>query len=81
MDAFATAFLGAETRKIETMYLFRIKQCESEPLKEYLDCFDNAVTQIKSCSDDTLIQVFREGVKDKRLVWTLAYDVPPTYAH
>ncbi|GMN37312.1 hypothetical protein TIFTF001_042608 [Ficus carica] len=66
---------------METSYVFGIKQDESEPLKEYLDRFDKAVVQIKSCSDDTLIQAFREGVKDMRLVWTLAYDVPPTFAH
>ena len=61
--------------------MFGIKQGESEPLKEYLDRFDKAVVQIKSCSDDTLIQAFREGVKDRRLVWTLAYDMPPNFAH
>nr|GMN67054.1 hypothetical protein TIFTF001_036123 [Ficus carica] len=81
VDAFATAILGAKTRKMETSYLFRIKQGENEPLKEYLDCFDKAVMQIKSCSDDTLIQAFRESVKDRRLVWTIAYDVLPTFAH
>ncbi|GMN63830.1 hypothetical protein TIFTF001_032904 [Ficus carica] len=52
--------------------------CESEPFKKFLDRFDKAVVQIKSCSDDTLIQVFREGVKDRRLVLPLTYDVPPT---
>ncbi|GMN19414.1 hypothetical protein TIFTF001_039816 [Ficus carica] len=80
-DAFEATFLGLKTRKMETSYLFGIKQGESEPLKECLDRFDKAVVQIKSCSDDTLIQAFREGVKDRRLVWTLAYDVPPTFAH
>ncbi|GMN33508.1 hypothetical protein TIFTF001_044803 [Ficus carica] len=80
-DAFAAAFLGSKTIKMETSYVFGIKQDESEPLKEYLDRFDKAVVQIKSCSDNTLIQAFREGVKDRRLVWTLAYDVPPTFAH
>ncbi|GMN26906.1 hypothetical protein TIFTF001_044053 [Ficus carica] len=80
-EAFAAVFLGAKNRKMETSYLFEIKQGESEPLKEYLDRFDKAVMQIKSCSDDTLIQPFREGIKDKRLVWMLAYDVPSTFAH
>ncbi|GMN39713.1 hypothetical protein TIFTF001_008939 [Ficus carica] len=81
VDAFATAFLGSKTRKMETSYLFGIKQGESEPFKEYLDRFYKAVMQIKSCSDNTLIQAFREGVKDRWLVWTFAYDVPPTFAH
>ena len=67
-DAFAAAFLGVKTRNMETSYLFGIKQGESEPLKEYLNRFDKAVMQIKSCSDDTLIQVFREGIKDMQLV-------------
>lgn len=35
-DAFVASFLGAKTRKIETWYLFRIKQGESEPLKDTL---------------------------------------------
>ncbi|GMN60403.1 hypothetical protein TIFTF001_029494 [Ficus carica] len=81
VDALATAFLGAKTLKVETSYQFRIKHGESEPLKEYLDRFDKAVMQIKSCFDDTLIQAFWDGVKDKRLVWTIAYDVPSTFAH
>ncbi|GMN68803.1 hypothetical protein TIFTF001_037854 [Ficus carica] len=80
-DAFSTAFLGAKTRKIETSYLFRIKQGKSEPLKEYLDRFRKAVVQVKSCSDNTLIHAFREGIKDRRLVWAIAYDVPPTFTH
>ncbi|GMN54091.1 hypothetical protein TIFTF001_023219 [Ficus carica] len=54
-DAFATAFLGSKIRKMETSYLFGIKQGKSEPLKEFLNRFDKAVVQIKSCSDDTLI--------------------------
>ncbi|GMN50963.1 hypothetical protein TIFTF001_020123 [Ficus carica] len=80
-DVFAAAFLGSKTRNMETSYLYGIKQRESEPLKEYLDRFDKVVMQIKSCSDDTLIQVFWEGIKDRQLVWTLTYDVPPTFAH
>lgn len=42
-DAFTAAFLGAKTQKMKTSYQFRIKQGESEPLKEYLDRFDKAV--------------------------------------
>ncbi|GMN49679.1 hypothetical protein TIFTF001_018843 [Ficus carica] len=80
-DAFAAAYLSSKTRKMEASYLFEVKQGENEPLKEFLDCFDKAVVQIKSCSDDTLIQAFQEGIKDRRLVWTLAYNVPPTFAH
>ncbi|GMN65313.1 hypothetical protein TIFTF001_034389 [Ficus carica] len=47
-DAFAAAFLGSKTRKMEASHLFGIKQDESEPLKEFFDCFDKAVVQIKS---------------------------------
>ena len=57
-DAFAVAFLGSKTRKLEASYLFGIKQGENEPLKEYLNRFNKVVVQIKGCSDDTLIQVF-----------------------
>ncbi|GMN38401.1 hypothetical protein TIFTF001_007639 [Ficus carica] len=39
-----------------------------------------AVVQVESCTDETLVQAFREGIKDARLVWTLAYDRPPTFA-
>ena len=46
VDAFAVAFLGAKIWKMETSFLFRIKQGESEPLKEYL---------VQSYFDDTLI--------------------------
>ncbi|GMN46040.1 hypothetical protein TIFTF001_015226 [Ficus carica] len=80
-DAFVASFLGSKTRKMKTSYLFGIKQGESEPLKEFLDPFDKAIVQIKSYSDGTLIQAFREGVKDRRLLWTLTYDVPPTFTH
>lgn len=37
--------------------------------------------QIKSCSDNTLLQAFREGIKDMRLVWAITYKVLPTFAH
>ncbi|GMN24280.1 hypothetical protein TIFTF001_045851 [Ficus carica] len=47
-DAFSTAFLSVKTQKMETLYL----------LKEYLDHFDKVVMQVKSYSDDTLIQAF-----------------------
>ncbi|GMN26383.1 hypothetical protein TIFTF001_040844 [Ficus carica] len=80
-DAFLAAFLNAKTRKKETSYLFRIKQDENEHLKGYLDCFDKVIIKVKNSSDDTLIQAFREGVGDKKLLWTIAYDVPPTFAH
>lgn len=43
---------------METSYLFKIKQGESEPLKEYLNRFDKAIKQVKGYSDDTLIQAF-----------------------
>lgn len=58
-DAFVAVFLAVKTRKIETSYLFGIKQGKSESLKLYLDRLDKAIIQIKSCSDDTLIQAFQ----------------------
>ncbi|GMN63868.1 hypothetical protein TIFTF001_032957 [Ficus carica] len=80
-DAFSTTFLNVKTRKKETLYLFKIKQGENKPLKGYLDRFDKAVSQVNNCSDDTLIHAFREGIKDKKLLWAITYDVPPTFAH
>ncbi|GMN46246.1 hypothetical protein TIFTF001_015433 [Ficus carica] len=80
-DAFSAVFFNLKTRKKETLYLFRIKQGENEPLKGYLDRFDKAIMQVKNGSDDTLIQAFREGVGEKKLLWTIAYDVPPTFVH
>ncbi|GMN46340.1 hypothetical protein TIFTF001_015527 [Ficus carica] len=73
--------LGPKTRKLGASHLFGIKQGEAEMLKKYLERFDKAIEQVESCTDDTLIQAFREGVKDTRLIWTLAYDKPPTFAH
>ncbi|GMN46311.1 hypothetical protein TIFTF001_015481 [Ficus carica] len=78
-DAFAAAFLSSKTRKLGASHLFGIKQGETEALKKYLECFDRAVMQVKSCTDKTLMQAFREGIKDARLVWTLTYDRPPTF--
>ena len=80
-DAFSAAFLNAKTRKKKTSYLFRIKQGVNKPLKGYLDSFDKIIMQVNNCSDDTLIKAFREGVKDKKLLWAIAYDVSPTFAH
>ncbi|GMN44859.1 hypothetical protein TIFTF001_014055 [Ficus carica] len=37
--------------------------------------------QVNTYSDDTLIRAFREGVEDKKLLWTITYDVLPTFAH
>ena len=62
-------------------HLFSIKQRESETLKKYLELFDKAVVQVENCSDDTLVQALRKGIKDSRLVWTLAYDRPTSFAH
>ncbi|GMN66784.1 hypothetical protein TIFTF001_035846 [Ficus carica] len=39
-----------------------------------------SIPPVESCTDETLKQAFREGIKDARLVWTLAYDRPPTFA-
>ncbi|GMN54060.1 hypothetical protein TIFTF001_023183 [Ficus carica] len=79
-DAFAAAFLSSKTRKLGASHLFGIKQGETEALKKYLERFDKAVVQVESCTNETLMQAFREGIKDARLVWTLAYDRPPTFA-
>ena len=54
-DAFTAAFLGSKTQKLDVLYLFGIKQGDSELVKEYLERWDMAVVQIKGCSDDTLI--------------------------
>lgn len=62
-------------------YLFRIKLGKDEPLKEYLNHFDKAIMQVKSYSKDTLIQAFCEGIKNDKLIWAIAYDVPSTFAH
>ncbi|GMN70838.1 hypothetical protein TIFTF001_055477, partial [Ficus carica] len=79
-DAFAAAFLSSKTRKLGASHLFGIKQGETEALNKYLERFDRAVVQVENCTDETLMQAFREGIKDPRLVWTLAYDRPPTFA-
>ena len=79
-DSFSTAFIGSKARKLGASHLFSIKQGDSEMLKAYLQRFDKAIVQAESCTDETLIQAFREGIQDPRLVWTLAYDRPPTFA-
>ncbi|GMN47479.1 hypothetical protein TIFTF001_016657 [Ficus carica] len=78
-DSFSTAFMGSKARKLGASHLFSKKQGDSETLKAYLQRFDKAVVQTESCTDETLIQAFREGIQDPRLVWTLAYDRPPTF--
>ncbi|GMN22638.1 hypothetical protein TIFTF001_045683 [Ficus carica] len=82
--AFYLTLTGAArqwTRKLGASHLFGIKQRENETLKKYLQRFDKAVVQVKNCTDDTLIQPLREGIKDTRLVWTLTYDRPTSFAH
>ena len=80
-NSFATAFLSSKTRKLGASHLYGIKQGETEMLKKYLERFDKAVVQVEICTDDTLIQAFWEGLKDTRLIWALAYDSPPIFAH
>ncbi|GMN48644.1 hypothetical protein TIFTF001_017826 [Ficus carica] len=46
-----------------------------------LDRFDKVIKQVKNCSNDTLMQAFREGVNEKNLLWAITYDAPPTFAH
>ncbi|GMN38456.1 hypothetical protein TIFTF001_007688 [Ficus carica] len=65
-DAFAATFLSSKTRKLGASHLFGIKQGETEALKKYLERFDRAVVQVESCTDETLMQAFREGIKDVR---------------
>ncbi|GMN64342.1 hypothetical protein TIFTF001_033411 [Ficus carica] len=36
---------------------------------------------VENCTDDTLIQALKEGIKDSRFVWTLAYDRPTSFAY
>ncbi|GMN28424.1 hypothetical protein TIFTF001_046235 [Ficus carica] len=78
-DSFSAAFMGSKARMLGASHLFSINQGDSETLKAYLQRFDKAVVQAESCTDETLIQAFREGIQDPRLVWTLAYDRPPTF--
>ncbi|GMN75006.1 hypothetical protein TIFTF001_053968, partial [Ficus carica] len=80
-SSFSAAFLGSRTRKLGASHLFSIKQRENETLKKYLERFDKAVVQVENCSDDTLAQALKEGIKDPRLVWTLAYDRTTSFAH
>ena len=80
-SSFSAAFLGSRTRKLGASYLFSIKQRENETLKKYFEWFDKAIVQVENCSDDTLTQALREGVRDPRLVWTLAYDRPTSFTH
>ncbi|GMN49779.1 hypothetical protein TIFTF001_018933 [Ficus carica] len=80
-SSFSAAFLGSRTRKLGASHLFGIKQRENETLKKYLERFDKAVVQAENCTDDTLIQALREGIKDNRLVWTLAYNRPTSFAY
>ena len=79
-DSFAKAFLGSKARRLGASHLFGIKQGETETLISFLERFDKALIQVESLPDDTLIEAFREGIKDTRLVWTVAYDRPPTFA-
>ncbi|GMN32804.1 hypothetical protein TIFTF001_048206 [Ficus carica] len=58
-DVFAAAFLSSKTRKLGASHLFGIKQGETEALKKYLECFDRAVVQVESCTDETLMQAFQ----------------------
>ena len=53
----------------------------NEPLKGYLDCFDKATMQVKNFSDDTFIQAFERESRTKKLLWLIAYDVPPNFAN
>ncbi|GMN61908.1 hypothetical protein TIFTF001_030985 [Ficus carica] len=71
-------FKDQEARSVP---LVQHQQGGFETLEKYLERFDKAVVQVESCTDDTLMQAFREGIKYPRLVWTLAYDRPPTFAH
>ncbi|GMN58485.1 hypothetical protein TIFTF001_027583 [Ficus carica] len=80
-SSFSATFHGSRTRKLGASHLFSIKQCENEKLKKYLERFDKAVVQAENCTNDTLIQALQEGIKDTRLIWTLAYDRPTSFAH
>lgn len=81
VDFFSAAFLGLKTRKLGASHLLGIKQGEAETLKKYLERFHKAVMQVDNCTNDTLIQAFKEGIRDPRLVLTLTYDRPPTLMH
>ena len=78
---FSAVFICSRTRKLGASHLFGIKQRENEMLKKYLERFDKAVVQVENCTDDTLTQALREGIKDPRLVWTMAYDRSTSFAH
>lgn len=40
---------------------------------------DLAMRQARAYPDEPLWKAFQEGVRDKRLLWALAYDAPPTF--
>lgn len=49
-------------------HLYRVKQSKDESLKDYLSRFDKAIMQVKTYADANLIDAFKEGVKDKKLL-------------
>lgn len=73
--------MNAKIWKKETSHLYRVKQGKDESLKDYLSRFDKAIMQVKTCTDATLIDAFREGVKDKKLLWAMTYDAPLSFAN
>ncbi|GMN58074.1 hypothetical protein TIFTF001_027179 [Ficus carica] len=79
--AFSVTFLNAKIRKKETSHLYRVKQGKDESLKDYLSRFDKAIIKVKTCTDATLINAFREGVKDNKLLWAMTYDAPLSFAN
>ena len=59
--------------------LYQCKQKENEPLREYLERFNNEVTKIEDLNIDTAVQALRRGTTMGRLTDKIYAKPPKTY--
>ena len=79
-DAFSVAFVTSKSRRKDKSHLYAIKQGKDESIKDYMERFTKVMLEVKSCADDTLIHACWEGICDKKLLYTLAYDEQATFS-
>src|SRR3954467_7530260 len=79
-DRFVAIFQGTRDLPSATGDLCRIKQQPGEPLQKYIQRFNNVRLKIPKVTDEAIISVFSDGVRDIKMKEELAIHEDPCTA-
>ncbi|XP_031247962.1 uncharacterized protein LOC116105691 [Pistacia vera] len=62
MDTFMEQFTSSKKLEKLSSNLYRIRQHQNEPLREYVECFNHEKVSIPYCNQETTVNAFKKGL-------------------